>query len=187
MLKCAALAAVLFLPACSTAWNHPNVPLMMALRGVGSGVVVVDGWILTAKHILPVITADGKPCGEPIVHPTLDLALIPCPDIKARGLRPAIDLPRVYDRLYAYGWHQGEQLLKTAGYQGKSFGEMSAPVIHGCSGGAVINARGELVGILDHIDFADVVGGEGMYVVFHMAGYTVLDKAVRGWIGANIR
>jgi hypothetical protein len=154
---------------------------------LGSGVVIADGWILSAKHLLPIETADGLPCGEPIVHPTLDLALIPCEGIKATGLEMATTGPWVYERLYAYGWHQGEQRMKTEGYQGHARGQMSAPVIFGCSGGAVINSNGELVGIIDHVDFENVTDGWGMYLVFHMSGYTVLDEAVRGWIETHIR
>lgn len=186
MLKCMTLA-VLLLSSCAMSWHHPNVPLLDGPMSLGSGVVIADGWILTVRHILPVDTADGLECGEPIIHPTLDLALIPCPGAEANGLRPATTGPWVYERLYAYGWHQGESLLKTEGYQGKTTGEMSAPVIFGCSGGPVINARGELVGIIDNVDFEDVMDGWGTYVVPHMAGYTVLDEAVRGWIGTNIR
>ena len=187
MLKCATLAAVLLLPACATTWNHPNVLLLKGSRGMSSGVVIADGWILTAGHVLPVATAGGLECGPAIPHPTLDLALIPCPGAKAYGLRPATKLPWTYDRVSAYGWHKGEYLMKTAGYQAKQRGWMSAASIHGCSGGAVVNARGELVGILVQVRMTDVQNGWGEYALPHIARYTVLNEAVRSWIGANIR
>jgi hypothetical protein len=188
MLKCAALAAVLLLPACSTTWNYPNVLLLKGPNGeTGSGVVIVDGWILTAKHMLPIITADGMPCGEAIPHPDTDLALVPCAEAKAYGLRPAAEMPQVFERVYTYSWHQGDALLKTEGYQAQQSGWMSAPVIYGCSGGAVVNDHGELVGVIVQVAHEGVKNGWGVYAVSHMARYTVLDAAVREWIGANIR
>ncbi len=192
MLKCAAAAATLLtVVACCTpsgwAWNHPNVLLVKGPGGVGSGVVVVDGWILTAKHLLPIDTAGDMPCGEAIKHPDLDLALVPCEGALAYGLAPSTAVPRVYQRVYTYSWHQGDTLLKTEGFQAQQIGWMSAHVIFGCSGGAVVNNRGELMGIIVQVAFENVRDGWGTYVASHIARYTVLDEAVHGWIGINTR
>ncbi len=187
MLRQTAALALLFVAGCTATPNHPNVLLMEGPGGKGSGVVIADGWILTAKHLLPIETASGMPCGEAIEHPTLDLALIPCAGAEARGLLPAIEPPRVHQRVYTYSWHQADTFMKTEGFQAKQLGWMSAPVIFGCSGGAVVNDRGELMGIIATVAFEDVIDGWGMYSVSHMAGYTTLNEAVRGWIGANIR
>lgn len=148
----------------------------------GSGVVIEDGWILTAAHVLPVKTADGMPCGEAIKHPTLDLALVPCPGAKAYGLRLAQRPPRMYDRMYAYGWHLGEQLLKTEGYQGNHVGSVSTPVINGCSGGAIVNDRGELVGIVRTVAYKLTASYKDAYAIVHVAGYTPLGDDVLDWI-----
>lgn len=171
--------------------TDPNIVLLKAItKARGSGVVIRDGWILTAKHVLPVMLANGMPCTKMIAHPYLDLALVRCPGAKAHGLRlgdgRALDL---YDRLYAYGWHKGRLLLKTKGYQGYPFNTMSAPVIHGCSGGAVVNDRGELVGILQSVGYTTTSPPPGRrsdhkhgYAMPHMAWYTPLDVDAIDWI-----
>ncbi len=167
-------------------WNHPNV-LQIVSRGAASGVVIADGWVLTAAHVLPAHTIGGLASGEEIVHPTLDLALVRCPGVDPRGLVIAQEGLKVFDLLSAYGWHTGRWVMKTDGYQAGAAGQMSAQVIFGCSGGAVVNDRGELVGIIVGMLSRKVDEGEGWYALPHMARYTVLDEAVRSWIGANIR
>lgn len=193
MLKRAAAALTLLaIVACCTpggqTWNHPNVPMITGPGwSMGSSVVIADGWVLTAKHVLPALTVGGLANGEAIPHPTLDLALIHCPGMDPRGLVIAQEGPKVYDRLYAYGWHAGQRLLRTEGFQGKSTGHMSAPVIFGCSGGAVVNDRGELVGIIVGMLSRKVQGGDGWYALPHISRYTVLDESARNWIGTHIR
>lgn len=191
MLKQTILTLVLMTTvACCTpqTWKHPNVLKMTGPEGtVSSSVVIADGWVLTANHTLPVLLVGGLPHGDVIEHPTLDLVLIQCPGVDPRGLVIAQEGPKVYGRLFAYGWHHGEFLMKTEGYQAQQLGWMSAPSIHGCSGGAVVNAGGELVGIITQVRMAPVREGWGYYALPHMARYTVLDEAVRNWIETNIR
>lgn len=164
--------------------GHPQVPLLKrGLSAMGSGVVVADGWILTAAHVLPITTANGRPCGKPIIHPTLDLALIPCPKMKWNGLTLAEAAPKLYDRLYGYGWHLCRALLKTEGYQGYPQTSMSVPGIHGCSGGAVVNDRGELVGIIRSVAYTGTASGGDMYALPHITGYTPVDLK---WVQANL-
>ncbi len=174
------LAAVMVLASCCT---PPRAPTVLHLDGPnrqGSGVVIAEGWVLTAAHVLPALRANGFPCGPAIVHPTLDLALVPCLMAVDSGLEFGA-APQTYDRLYSYGWHLGGYLLKTEGYQGRVTGTMSAAVIHGCSGGAVINARGELIGIVETVAYiTDESGIE--HPLPHIAWYTPVDAAVRGWI-----
>lgn len=163
--------------------TDPNVVLLKAITKVrGSGVVVADGWILTAKHVLPVTSASGMACGKVVVHPSLDLALVRCPNAKAYGLRMAWRKPGLYDRLYAYGWHRGRVLMKTEGHQGYPFDTLSAAVIHGCSGGAAVNDRRELVGILHRVGYMSTTPPTGVkrghqhgYALPHMAWYTPID------------
>lgn len=164
---------------------HPNVVMLTSAAGKprGSGVVIADGWILTAAHVLPIALASEMPCTKSIKHPTLDLALVKCPQAKvSRGFRMATRQPYVHDRVYAYGWHLGRVLMRTEGYQGYYINRMSAPVIHGCSGGAVVNARGELLGVVKSVSYAWTANRLDGYAIPHMAGYTSIGPDALGWI-----
>lgn len=164
---------------------HPNIVVLVGEDGSprGSGVVIADGWILTAKHVLPVTLADKMPCTKAIQHPTLDLALIQCPRAEMPfGFRLATRAPYVYERVYAYGWHLGRALMRTEGYQGHYSSHMSAPVIHGCSGGAVVNARGELIGIIKSVSYVWTANRTDGYALPHMAGYTPIASSALDWI-----
>lgn len=192
MMKQVTLALVAAVTTCCAAAGppHPNVVLMDGPANDGSGVVVVDGWILTAAHILPVTTADGEPVGEAIEHPFLDLALVPCEGVESWGLRISTEPLEVHEPLSAYGFWLARQLQRTDGYQGEYVGEMSAPAVHGCSGGAVVNERGELVGIIEALDAMRVYDrkskdGYSMRFgtpVYHMVGYVPMTEDVVGWI-----
>lgn len=160
----------------------PNVLLLTnGTHGRGSGTVIAHGWILTAKHVLPVSSAGGNRIEEVFRHPDLDLALLRAPGAMWHGLTAAPQMLSVYDRVYAYGWHQGHTLLKTEGFQGQTIGTMSAPVYYGCSGGAVVDARGDLVGIIATMDVSED-SFDIIHPVPHMSGYTTLTPAVLRWI-----
>lgn len=198
--KLAAASAVLMLATMScctlsfTTSTPPTVVRLFGLKGGGgSGVVIADGWILTASHVLPIVKANSYPCGKPILHPLLDLALIPCKGIEGSGLRISPRPLPLFAPVNAYGWWLGVQLMRTDGYQAGP-GEMSAPVIHGCSGGAVVNACGELVGIIATVTYAATtwhIGKDGQvhrhgYAMVHMAGYTPIDSDVLKWISRTL-
>lgn len=182
MLKSAVVATLLLVSSCTTAWNQPNVLLLEGVGGSGSGVVIADDWILTAKHVLPVTTAGGFLCGPGIPHPTLDLALIFCLGVKPHGLEISLDAVQPFERIYAYGWHVGDFLMKTEGYQGVARNIASAPAIYGCSGGAVTNSDNELVGIITDVLLIPVRDGIGAQAIPHVQRYAVLDEDVRAWI-----
>lgn len=182
-------------PSLSRNVYHPKVVLLSSIHrpNLGSGVVIADGWILTAAHNLPMTHADGLTLGEAIQHPYLDIALIPCEGAKSNGLKIATELPRLHDPLRVYGYWLGRQLQRTDGYQSHIIGQMSTPVIPGCSGGAVVNAQGELVGIVKNIGFIGVhdrrSGGYDSargVVVPQIAGYTLITSDVLGWISMNV-
>lgn len=163
----------------------PEVPLLFNISfGRASGIVLQDGWVLTVAHILPVNEVTHQ-------HPTLDLALLYMPD-KVGSITIAHDAPQLGDPLLAIGWHYGIYLLHTEGFQGGDDGLMSCPVVFGCSGGPVLNAAGELVGIIDAVhmtptfDSTTHESAENLQVVPHIAWYTPLNADVQDWIRRTI-
>lgn len=145
----------------------------------GSGVVIANDWVLTAKHVTGVETADGFPIVNRFDHPDLDLALLRVPGVRGHVRFGA--MPKEGDELHAFGYHLGRVRMRTDGYQSNVLGWMSAPIIFGCSGGACVNEHGELIGILVKIGMVHTPMGDS-YGVGHVAGYTPLTPDVLGWI-----
>lgn len=182
-LTLAAMAATLVtMAACvmyskpAATYRHPDVLLLASTDGsFGSGVIVADRWVLTVDHLGDVVGQTVR-----IVHPTLDMALVRIENV--RGGIAAGAPPRLHDRLFAYGWHLGRFFLMTEGRQGALPGEMSAPIIHGCSGGPVVNELGQLVGIVDHVTYIWTERGFDGYALPHLSGYTPVDRKVVDWI-----
>lgn len=166
--------------------DHPQVVLLSILpSGVGSGVVIADDWLLTCKHCVPVHMVGDLPATHHIVHPVLDLALVKVPGLKSNGLRFG-DTPAMHDSLAAYGWHLGKHFLRTDGHQGGNPGGMSAPIIHGCSGGAVVDSMGDLVGIITWVVYTGTWSGQDGVPLPHVSGYTPVGEPERIWIANQI-
>ena len=143
-------------------------------RGLGSGVVVTaDGYLLTNHHVIDgasdirVEFTDGRSFAAKLVgsdQPS-DLALL---KIEATNLHPLTlgdsDAVQVGDIVLAVGNPLGIGQTVTSGIisaKGRSTGvgdgsyedflQTDAPINHGNSGGALVNTRGELVGINSQI------------------------------------
>lgn len=144
-------------------------------RAVGSGVVVVDkGVILTSLHVIAgagrvrVAFADGSESDAKVIgeHPEQDLAVLQAEvvpdDLKAALVRPAADL-QPGDRVVAVGFPFGIGPSVSAGVVSGLKREYRAPhgerllsdliqfdaaVNPGSSGGPLVNAAGEVVGIV---------------------------------------
>jgi S1-C subfamily serine protease len=144
-------------------------------RAVGSGVVIVDkGIILTNLHVIAgagrvrVAFADGSESDAKIVseHPEQDLAVLQAAvipdDLKAALVRPAADL-QPGDRVVAVGFPFGIGPSVSAGVVSGLKRQYRAPngegllsdliqfdaaVNPGSSGGPLVNAAGEVVGIV---------------------------------------
>lgn len=143
-------------------------------EGVGSGVIVSsDGYILTNAHVVAngkgerytVRLYDGKTTDGNLiwVDPTLDLAIL---KVDEKGLVPVVigdsDAVRVGDKAIAIGNPLGLDLASTltSGYISgldrtvfvgnatmTGLIQLDAAINKGNSGGALLNERGELVGI----------------------------------------
>lgn len=168
----------------------PSIPLGTATNGTScSAVPIAPGWLLTARHV-GTIEGDARfDC--PFTELTLLKAETPVDVVMVR-MCPPDALPKLGDRLYALGWQNAQFLEVTEGVQQEEPSQMSCPVSHGCSGGAVLNARGELVGTIDAVlhvsdgQLPNADGAVGAYMVPHVAFYTPLTAAAQEWIRATI-
>lgn len=154
--------------------QQPQTPEGPTQRGVGSGVIVKeDGTILTNHHVIEgaekieVQTKDGKSYDAKIVgsDPPSDLAVL---KIEAEGLNYLemgdSDQVRVGDIVLAIGNPLGIGQTVTSGIisaKGRQTGisdgtfqdflQTDAPINQGNSGGALVNVKGELIGINSQI------------------------------------
>lgn len=143
------------------------------MHGQGSGVIVkTNGWIITNYHLLgdaTTIFAEHK--GQFVkldsviaIEPNKDIMLLQlAEDVKSKEYRsiPNIKLGnsdklKVGQRIYAIGSPMGFENtitegiisgLRTSSDSSRSFIQISAPISSGSSGGAVLNNKGELIGI----------------------------------------
>jgi Do/DeqQ family serine protease len=172
----------------------------------GSGVVVSeDGYILTNHHVIDgaekieVEFAGGKVLEAKVVgsdKPT-DLALL---KVNASGLHPLpladSDTVQVGDVVLAVGNPMGLGETVTMGIlsaKGRSIGgavgdyqdflQTDAPINHGNSGGALVNTKGELIGINAQIlSNSDGNIGIGFAIPANMARHVMTDLQKQGYV-----
>ena len=152
----------------------PRIPRSFKQHGLGSGVVIGnDGYILTNHHVvegadeIKVDFTDGRTMTAKLVgsDKASDLALV---KVNATDLRAATlgnsDAVQVGDVVLAVGNPLGVGQTVTMGIisaKGRTtrvgdggyedFLQTDAPINHGNSGGALVNTKGELVGINSQI------------------------------------
>lgn len=149
---------------------QPSVVSIVVDDGEGSGVIVDEDTIVTNAHVVgdadsvQVVLASGRRI-EASVEATdvrTDLAVLSIPDGDLPGARFAEALPRVGELAVALGNPLGFENTVTAGIVSglhravPSSGQTpalidliqtDAPISPGNSGGALVNARGEVIGI----------------------------------------
>jgi len=154
--------------------RSPRVPRSNRQRGLGSGVVVSgDGYILTNNHVIDgadsiaVDLTDGRTLTAKLIgsDKPSDLALlkVTASDLHALPLGNS-DAVKVGDVVLAVGNPMGLGQTVTMGIisaKGRAtaagdgsyedFLQTDAPINHGNSGGALVNTKGELVGINSQI------------------------------------
>ena len=183
-------------------FNVPDVPRERVSQSLGSGVVVdaEQGYVLTNNHVIAesthisVTLADGRSFEAEVIgtDPDTDLAMIRIPpdNLQALPLADSNQL-RVGDFVVAVGnpFGLGQTVtsgivsaLGRAGFRGlefQNFIQTDASINPGNSGGALINLRGELVGINSAI-FTPSGGnvGIGFAIPSAMAKY-VMDQLAR--------
>ncbi|MEJ8567094.1 Do family serine endopeptidase [Elongatibacter sediminis] len=185
-------------------FNVPDRPRERVSQSLGSGVIVdaEQGYVLTNNHVIAgaddisVTLSDGRSFrGEVIgLDPDTDLAMIriPAEDLEALPLADSNAL-RVGDFVVAVGnpFGLGQTVtsgivsaLGRAGFRGleyQNFIQTDASINPGNSGGALINLRGELVGINSAI-FTPSGGnvGIGFAIPSDMAQYVMEQLAEFG-------
>ncbi len=183
-------------------FNIPDVPRERVSQSLGSGVIVDarEGYILTNNHVIEgaddiaVTLKDGRSLEAELIgtDPDTDLAVIRVPAENLRALPLAnSDELKVGDFVVAVGnpFGLGQTVtsgivsaLGRAGVRGlefQNFIQTDASINPGNSGGALVNLRGELVGINSAI-FTPSGGnvGIGFAIPSAMAQY-VLDQLIR--------
>jgi len=184
------------------------VPRAQRQRGLGSGVVMsADGYILTNNHVvegadkIQVDLADGRTLEGKVIgtDKPSDLALI---KVNGSGLPTAplgnSDNAQVGDVVLAIGNPLGVGQTVTMGIvsaKGRSTGsgdgsrtyqdflQTDAPINHGNSGGALVNTRGEVVGInAEMLSPVDANIGIGFAIPSNMARHVMDDLRKDGHV-----
>ena len=178
-------------------FNVPDVPRERVSQSLGSGVIVdaENGYVLTNNHVIAradeiaVGLADGRSLEAKLIgtDPDTDLAVIQIPAEKLSALQLAnSDELQVGDFVVAVGnpFGLGQTVtsgivsaLGRTGFRGleyQNFIQTDASINPGNSGGALINLRGELVGINSAI-FTPSGGnvGIGFAIPASMASYVM--------------
>jgi Do/DeqQ family serine protease len=183
-------------------FNIPDAPRERVSQSLGSGVIVDarEGYVLTNNHVIAgaddisVTLSDGRSFAAEVIgtDPDTDLAMvrIPADDLRALPFADSNHL-RVGDFVVAVGnpFGLGQTVtsgivsaLGRTGFRGlefQNFIQTDASINPGNSGGALINLRGELVGINSAI-FTPSGGnvGIGFAIPSAMARY-VMDQLAR--------
>ncbi len=185
------------------------------VSNLGSGVIVsADGYILTNEHVvraaddIEVLLADGRSAPARIVgaDPETDLAVIRI-DLKNLPVIVfgASDALEVGDVVLAIGNPFGVGQTMTMGIVSalgrsqlgintfENFIQTDAPINPGNSGGALVDVRGNLVGINSAI-FSRSGGSQGIgFAIPESLAKQVLEQIIRdgsvtrGWIGVSMR
>jgi serine protease Do len=196
--------------------QFPKRPQQQREQGLGSGVIVSpDGYILTNNHVIDkatdikVMLADKREFPGKVIgaDPKTDIAVV---KIAATGL-PTIPLGdssnlQVGDYAFAIGnpFGVGETgtmgIISATGRNGldiedyEDFIQTDAAINPGNSGGALLNIRGELIGINTAILSGGSGGNQGIgfAIPINMAKHVMDEilkngKVVRGYIGVGIQ
>ena len=179
--------------------------------GLGSGVIAShDGYLLTNNHVIEgaddieVLLADGRHSVARLVgtDPDTDLAVLKIDAGTLPTIKVDDDPPRVGDVVLAIGNPFGIGQTVTMGIVSalqrqlilspyEDFIQTDAAINSGNSGGALVNAEGELVGINTAM-FRDV-GAQGIgFAIPVRTAKRVLEqivehgRVVRGWLGVEV-
>jgi serine protease Do len=174
------------------------LPSLVVVRGhrfgAGSGIVWdTNGLILTNNHVVgrrtPIVLLqnDGEYEARLVARdPDVDLALLSIEATRLTALKPASASPRVGEMVFAFGHPWGQRNTVTRGIVSARVSAQNrrgdqlpvirsdAPLAPGNSGGPLVNARGEVVGIN-----AMIVGGDQSVSIAASVASDFVQKAMR--------
>jgi serine protease Do len=182
------------------------MPALVIVRGhrfgAGAGIVWdANGLILTNNHVvgrrtpIVVLQNDGEYESRLIARdPDVDLALLSIDATGLTPLKPAPVSPRVGEMVFAFGHPWGQRNTVTRGivsalvHAHNRRGEQlpvirsDTPLAPGNSGGPLVNAKGEVVGIN-----AMIVGGDQSVSIAASVANEFVQKAIRNGASAEKR
>jgi serine protease Do len=174
------------------------MPSLVVVRGrrfgAGAGIVwEANGLILTNSHVVgrhtPIVLLqnDGEYESRLVARdPDVDLALLTIEATGLTPLRPASAPPRVGEMVFAFGHPWGQRNTVTRGIvsalvsaQNRRGDQLpvirsDTPLAPGNSGGPLVNARGEVVGIN-----AMIIGGDQSVSIAASVASEFVQKAMR--------
>src|SRR5215211_5594441 len=173
------------------------MPSLVVVRGrhfgAGSGIVWdANGLILTNNHVVGrhtpiVLLQDDREYESKVIarDPDVDLALLSISVTDLTPLRPASVVPRVGEMVFAFGHPWGQRNTVTRGIVSALVSAQNrrgdklpivrsdAPLAPGNSGGPLVNASGEVVGIN-----AMIVGGDQSVSIAASVARDFVDKTL---------
>jgi serine protease Do len=181
------------------------MPALVVVRGhrfgAGSGIVWDEnGLILTNNHVVgrhtPVVLLqdDGEYESRLIARdPDVDLALLSIDATNLTPLKPAPVSPRVGEMVFAFGHPWGQRNTVTRGIvsalvtaqnrRGEKLPVVrsDAPLAPGNSGGPLVNAKGEVIGIN-----AMIIGGDQSVSISSSVASDFVKRALSDWVNKTV-
>jgi hypothetical protein len=146
----------------------------------GTGTVVSEGWVLTAKHVANSLPDDV----EHVDHPVLDVSLVKWDTSGKSAVEVASQSPGVGFRVLLVGIAAGRTEVVSGGFTGSfheypNWGSLTAEGAPGMSGGAVLR-HGRLVGI--YLGSFLVWGSQGWMIDSSPEQRYLRVEAFSGWL-----
>ena len=181
----------------------PSLVIVRGHRfGAGAGIVWdANGLILTNNHVVGrrtpiVVLQDDREYESRLIarDPDVDLALLSIDATRLIPLQPASVPPRVGEMVFAFGHPWGQRNTVTRGivsalvHAHNRRGEKlpvvrsDVPLAPGNSGGPLVNARGEVVGIN-----AMIVGGDQSVSISASVATEFVKKSISDWAKEKAR
>lgn len=156
------LGLAILLTSCSSVYqkNKNAVVQVIEDEGVGTGVHIGDGYILTAAHVVDddqELNIDGNETAVVVkIDHVTDLALLKSDNTTRKSVKLSLREFGVGDPLTTISWHYGYLFLYAEGIHAGDRGWSVIPTTYtafiqsnpGSSGGPVFNSLGHLAGII---------------------------------------